>query len=137
MIHDGLLVILRRITNNPSCIIYKHLIRLPITEHFLNWGLIALNRGNHYGVIFRVISPIKIKSTPHPGLQQLLTLTGYISGLMYFTLGWQCSTVIRCIPSQSADPCYCSCFWCSLLKCNGNPDFSNAGVDRNWKWKFM
>ena len=41
----------------------------------------ALNRFNNNRAIFKVRLPIKIQSTPCPGLGKLLTLTGYISGL--------------------------------------------------------
>ena len=70
-----------RITNNTPCIICEHLIRLPITGRFSKLGLIALNRVNNNRDIFKVRSPIKIQSMLSPGIGQLITLTGYSSGL--------------------------------------------------------
>ena len=55
---------------------YKHLIGLTITL-----DLLALKRVNNNRDIFEVSSPIKIQITPHPGLGQSLTLTGYNSVL--------------------------------------------------------
>ena len=56
------------ITNNPPCIVYIHLIRLKITGRFLKWFFPALNRVNNNRAVFGVRSPIKIHSTPRPGL---------------------------------------------------------------------
>ena len=42
---------------------------------------LALNRVKNNKAIFEAVSPIKIKSTSHPGIVQLRTLTGYSSGL--------------------------------------------------------
>ena len=69
------------ITNNDPFILNEHLIWLPITERFLKLGLIALNMVNNNRALFIVISLIKKKSTPCPGLRQSLTLNGYSSGL--------------------------------------------------------
>ena len=68
-----------RITNNPSCIVYKHLIGLPITEPFSELFLLALNRVNNNRAIFELRLPIKIQSMPPSGLGKFLTLTVYSS----------------------------------------------------------
>ena len=70
-----------RIINNPPCIYYNNLIHLPITGWFLKLCFFAPNRLINKRALFEVISLIKIHSTPHPGLWQSLTLTGYNSGL--------------------------------------------------------
>ena len=66
-----------RITNNHPRIFYEHLIQLPITGRFSKLGLLTLNRVKNNRALLKVRSPIKIQSTPCPGLGQLLTLTGY------------------------------------------------------------
>ena len=45
----------------------------------------ALNRVNNNRALFEVRSPIKIQSTPHPGIGQYLKLNGYSSALTQFT----------------------------------------------------
>ena len=47
------------------------------------------------------------------------------------------TTVSRSSPPQLADPCYFSDVLCFLLIFNGSCVIYNAGVDRNWKLKFM
>ena len=74
-----------RITNNTTCIFYKQLIQLPITGRFSKRGLLALNRLNNNRAIFKVRPLIRIQRMLCPGIVQYLILTGYISGLKYFT----------------------------------------------------
>ena len=85
-----------RITNIPMCIVYEHLIWLPITRRFLMWGLLALNRLNNNRCILKFRSSIKIQSTPRLGLGKIITLTGYSSVLTLFTwsrLVYNCITI--------------------------------------------
>ena len=126
-----------RITNNPLCIFYDHIILLTITGRFSKWGLLALNRVNNNRALFTVKSPIKIQSTLLPGLGQSLTLTWYSSGLTQFIWIRQFQNVLISIPPQLSDAFYSSSIRCSLLRCNGNCDFSNADVDQKWECGFM
>ena len=104
-----------RISNNPPCIVYEHLIRLPIKRLFPKWGLLALNRVNNNINIFEEMSSIIIQSRTRPGLGQLLTLTGYSNELMQFTWIQHFKTVLRAISPKLSDLCYFLFFGVSCL----------------------
>ena len=111
---------------SPSVYCYEHLIQLPITQRFSKLGLLALNVVKNNRTIFVERSRIKIQST-------LITLFGYNNGLMWFTWSQRFTTVFRSIPPQLSDPWHYFDVWCLLLICDGSCEFSNAGVDLNWK----
>ena len=126
-----------RLSNNPLCIVYEHLIQLPITGLFPKWGLLALNRVNNNINLFEVISSIIIQSITRPGLGQFLTITRYCSGLMQFTWIQNFNTVLKYIFIKIVWPLLFSVLWCFLLICNVNQEFSDADVNQYWGWKFM
>ena len=126
-----------RITNNPPCVVYVHLIGLRITGHFLKLGLFVINKVTNNEAIFEVRLPIKIQSTPR------LELVNH-SHWLYKVVDWRVlhesvrfTTVLRSIPPRFSYPCYPSAVWCLLLICNRNCVFSNVGVDQNCKLNFI
>ena len=104
------------ITDNSLCIVYEHLIGLKITGRFLWWGFLALNRVNNNRAVFEVRSPIKIWSTPRPGLGKSITLTGCISVLTYFTWSLLVYNFIKIYPTTIVWPLL-------LLRCLVFADF--------------
>ena len=69
-----------KITNNPPWIAL-HLTWGDIIGNFSMCCLLALNRVNNTRALFEMISTIKIQKTECSRLKQLITLTGYSSGL--------------------------------------------------------
>ena len=109
-----------RITNNPPCIVYEHLIGITITGRFSKWGRKSKYRVCHVqgqeNCSHWLDTVMDWRSLPEAG---------------------RFKTLLRSIPPQLGDPCYCSTVSWSLIMWYVNAVFSNASVDQNWKMNFI
>ena len=105
-----------KIIINPLCIVCFHLMGLIITGRFSKWG-----HQSKY-----IVRHVKWYDNHSHWLDTVVNWRSLPGGSRF-------TTVLRSIPPKFSIPCDQSTIKYSLLICNGNCVFSNAGVDQNWK----